>query len=115
MPDRTAKQVSVRCPAQIARLVHASRRVFTGIDRLTAFPAGADLVLNSVHAGAIFLLIVERGDHDMPPFPPPRVITVVTDDEALDVVVFGVYARHSQTVTPAIGIIIRKNPAGATP
>ena len=95
MPDRTAKQVPVRGPAQIPRLVHTSRRVFTRIDRLTAFPAGLDLALNSAHAGAKFLLVVERGDHDMPPLAPLRVITVATDDEALDVVVFGVYARHS--------------------
>jgi hypothetical protein len=76
--------------------------MFSSIDRLSAISAGLDLGLNARHAGAVFLLVVERGDHDMPPFPPLRVITVVADDEAPDAVIFGVHARHSPTVTPGI-------------
>jgi len=44
----------------------------------------------------------------MPSFPPLRVIAVVTDDEALDAVVLGVYARHGATVTEPFGLIICK-------
>jgi len=39
---------------------------------------------------------------------PPIHDPVVTDDEALDAVVFGVDARHSPTVTPVFGLIICK-------
>jgi hypothetical protein len=76
--------------------------MFAVIDRLSAISAGLDLGLNASHAGAVFLLVVERGNHDMPPFPPLRVITVMADDEALDAVIFGVHARHSSTVTLGI-------------
>jgi len=101
MPNRAAEQVSVSCPAQITGLVHDPDACSPG-SRLTAIPAGLDLGLNDRHAGAEFLLVVKRSDHDMSAFPPLRVITVVADDEALDAVIFGVHARHSSTVTLAI-------------
>jgi len=82
--------------------MHDSRHVLCRMDLFTAFPAGLDLGLNALHAGAVLLVVVECGDHNMPPFPPMRVITVVTDDETLDAVIFGVHARHSSTLTPAI-------------
>jgi hypothetical protein len=108
MPDRAVKQVSVRRPAQIPGLVYGSRHVLSCIDRLTAFSAARDLVLHTVHASAKFFLVVKRGHHDMPPFPSLRVITVVTDYETLDAVIFGIYARHNSTVTSPSRIIIWK-------
>ena len=102
----------VRCPAQISRLVHNSRRVLARVDDLAGLPAGLDLILHTVHAGAVFPLVIERGHDDMPPLPPLRVIAVVADDEAADVVVPGVNSRHSPRVTPLSGIIIRKTGGG---
>ena len=106
MPDRADQQVSVSCPAPITRLVHDSGRMLSRIDRLTAFPARLDFGLNALHAGAVFLLVVERGDHDMATFPPLRVISVLTDYEALDAVVFGVHARHRLTVTRTFEVMM---------
>ena len=72
--------------------------MFSRVGRLSAFPARPDLASNARHAGVGFLLVVERGNHDMPPLPPLRVIAVMVDDEALDAVIIGIRARHSSTV-----------------
>lgn len=103
MPDRPANQVTIRRPAQVPRLPHGSRRVLNRIDRLTAVPAALNLIPHTVHTGVKFLLIIERAHHDMPPFPPLRVIAVMADDEALDAVVPGVNSRHSSRLTPVMG------------
>jgi len=90
--------VSVSCPEKITGLVDDYRRMFSRVDRLSAFPARPDPASNARHAGVGFLLVVERGNHDMPPLPPLRVIAVMADDEALDAVIFGVHVRHSSKV-----------------
>jgi hypothetical protein len=89
-------------PAQVAGLVDPARGVLTGIDRLASPPAAVDLHLQAVEARLKLLPAVERGYHHMPSLPALRVIAVVTDDEALDAVIFGVHVRHSSTVTTAI-------------
>jgi hypothetical protein len=90
--------VSVSCPEKITGLVDDYRRMFSRVDRLSAFPARPDLASNARHAGVGFLLVVECGNHDMPPLPPLRVIAVMADDEALDAVIFGIHLGHSSTV-----------------
>jgi len=82
--------------------------VLTGIDRLTTAPAGLDLIPHIVHAGAELRLVVERSHHQMPAFPPLRVIAVVPDDEALDVVVPRINCCHNPRVTP-------RRPASSSP
>jgi len=82
--------------------------VLTGIDRLTGLPAAVDLRVHALEAGLELSLAVERGYHHMPSLPALRVIAVVTDDEALDAVIFRVHARHSSTVTRSIGASICK-------
>jgi hypothetical protein len=75
--------------------------VLTGIDRLTGLPAAPDVRLHDLETGSVLPLAVERGYHHMPSLPPLRVIAVMTDDETLDAVIFGIHARHSSTVSLA--------------
>jgi hypothetical protein len=79
-----------------------ARGALTRIEGITALPAGRNLVLHSGHAGPEFLLVIERGHYYMPPLAPQRVITVVTDDEAMDVIVVWVNSRHNPRVTRGI-------------
>jgi hypothetical protein len=88
--------------------------VLTRIGRLTAIPASFNLIPYSAHAGAKFLLIIERGHHHMPPFPSLRVIAVMADDETLDAVVPGFNSRHNPRLTRSSGDIICKSVRGQT-
>ena len=75
-------------------LVYRSRRILTRVDVLAAALAALDPAPHLLHAGEGLPLVVERGHDHMPPLMPRRIVPVMEDDEAADVVVFRVNSRH---------------------
>jgi hypothetical protein len=103
---------AVRGAAAIPGLVHFSRHMLAGVDSLTAVPSAFNLLPHAVYAGKKLWLGVECRHHHMPPLPPRRIIAVMTHDETLYAVVFGVNSCHRPRVASSFGINHPQNRRG---
>ncbi len=88
MTDRPGHQAPVRRTLVVDRLPGSTAPVNVGRDRL--------------QAPLELALIVERGDHDVPPLPPVRVVSIVPYDEPADTVIPRVDPGHRTRLDPQV-------------
>src|SRR5437773_1581843 len=102
MTDRPGQQAPVRRTLVVAGFPGDARRVLLRVDRLPGGAAPVDISGDRLQAPLELALIVERGDHHVPPLPPVGVVSIAPDDETADTVIPCVDPGHRTRLDPHV-------------
>jgi hypothetical protein len=102
MTDRPRHQAPVRRTLVVADFPGDTRHVLLRVDRLPGSAAPVKVSRGRLQAPLELALIVERGDHDVPPLPPVRVVSIVPYDEPADTVIPRIDPGHRTRLEPHV-------------